>query len=147
MCVCARMLRGELSKSNYSDNVLNVCVAAHFHIRGGRDVSCFDNVFGKDACSAKKKTENKKKTSENLTNTHKLKNTHTQMEMRWMQGSKWFLIDAQHPLFHYLQACLIILTFPTLSTVHRAASMKQIKPGAKNSKWPRLRHYGMMVHG
>lgn len=56
-----------------------------------------------------------KMASDTFAHSHKLK-THTDVrgvaggEMRWMQGSKWFLIDALHPLFHYLQARLIILT-------------------------------------
>lgn len=58
-------------------------------------------------------------------------------DARWMWGRKWILVDARHPLFHYLQVCLIIPTFSTRAP-RRAAATKQIKTAAKNSKWPRF---------
>lgn len=56
-------------------------------------------------------------------------------DVRRMWDSKWILVDARHPLFHYLQVCLVIPTFSTRAP-RRAAFMKQIKTAAKNSKWP-----------
>lgn len=60
----------------------------------------------------------KKKKKRNEKNIFEITQSHieTHTEMRWMRAGKWLLIDALHPLFHYLQARLIILTFPTLST-------------------------------
>lgn len=116
--------RAALSKSNYGDAVLNV-PAAHFHINGpGRSyfwLMCFLGGKGRAPSDGTHLRDNNN-TKWHLTPLHAATNwKHTQMrrrrggwgagaEMRWMRGSKWFLIDALHPLFHYLQAWLIIPT-------------------------------------
>lgn len=65
--------------------------------------------FQKNVCKEKKPPRVKTHLK-----SHKGTDKHT-LQMRWMRGGKWLLIDALQPLFHYLQARLIILTFPSLS--------------------------------
>lgn len=117
--------RTELSKSNYGDAVLNV-PAAHFHIRRGPGRSYFWLMWflGGKGCAPNDgmHLRDNNNTKWHPTPSHAATNwKHTQMckrregegaggEMRWMRGSKWSLIDALHPLFHYLQARLIIPT-------------------------------------
>ena len=100
-CVCAK-----LSKSNYYDNFLNAALDGSFSYQK-RPVMFpgLINVFSGARAVERRCVWKKKK-----------KKTHTCVKMRWIQRSKWLLIDALHPLVHYLQASLIILTFPSLST-------------------------------
>lgn len=149
--------RAELSKSNYGDAVLNV-PAAHLHIRWGPGHSyfwlmCFFDGAGGRVIGCICETTTTQNGIRHLRTRPQTENTYkcagggkgwgARGEMRWMRGSKWFLIDALHPLFHYLQARLIIPTY------HDSKVESRCRIHETNTKWePRIANgLGSVVMG